>query len=71
LEFSRTIMLASNFLKSLAFVEAVEEEGLESKVFVQLGPFFSTKENRNRDFMLGEVGRGEEYREYRATADYG
>jgi hypothetical protein len=64
-------MLASDFLKSLAFVEAVEEEGLESKVSVQFGPFFSSKENRNGDFMLGEVGRGEECGEYRAAADYG
>jgi hypothetical protein len=50
-------MLASYFLESLAFVEAVEEEGLESEVSVLFGPFFSSKENRNG--------------EYRAAADYG
>ncbi len=49
-------MLASNFSKSLAFVEAVEEEGLESKISVLFGPFFFSKENRNGDFVLGDVG---------------
>jgi hypothetical protein len=64
-------MLASNFLESLAFVEAVEEESLKSEISVQFGPFFSSKKNRNGDFMLGDVGRGEECGEYRAAADYG
>lgn len=64
-------MLASNFLKSLAFVEAVEEEGLESQVSVQFGPFFSLKENRNGDLMLGDIGRGEDCGEDRTAADYG
>jgi hypothetical protein len=71
LEFLRTLMLASNFLESLAFVEAVEEESLESEVSVQFGPFFSSKENRNEDLMLGDVGRGKECGKDRTAAEYG
>jgi hypothetical protein len=69
--FLHTVMLASYFLKSLAFVEAVEKEDLESEVSVQFCPFFSSEENRNGDFMVGDVGRGEECGEDRTAADYG